>query len=167
MKLLKANLLKGYREVADAFVSVADDAPLPDGPVIVSLKRFLAERDALLAQPHALGAQLDTADDPEVLGGDVHQLAVVAIRMPLFKDGRVFSRARALRTRMRYRGEIRATGHFLIDQIAFMQRVGIDAFELPDAISIGDALAATRAISDVYQPAPDHRRTIREMRAAP
>ena len=60
-------LLKDGREVADPFVTVADDAPLPDAPVIVSLKRFLASKDALLAQPFALGVAL-TVPAEQALG---------------------------------------------------------------------------------------------------
>lgn len=159
-------LLKGGREIADAFVTVADDAPLPGSPVIVSLKRFRAERDALLAHTHPLGIELTTADNPETLGEDVHRFAVIAIKLPLFKDGRVFSWARVLRARLHFTGEIRATGHFLIDQIAFLQRVGVDAFDLPPHISIADALTASRAITQVYQPSTDRRRTIWQFRLA-
>lgn len=159
-------VLKYGRETADPFLAVADDAPLPDTPAIVSLKRFRAERDALLTRAQPLGVELTTADNPEALGDDVHRLAVVAIKLPLFKDGRVFSWARVLRTRMRFTGEIRATGHFLIDQIAFMTRVGVDAFDLPPHISVAEAIAATRAITQVYQASTDHRRTIWQMRTA-
>ena len=158
-------LLRHAREAADSFTTIPDDAPLPDAPVIVSLKRFHAEHDALLARTHPLGVELTTADNPETLGDDVRRLAVIAIKLPLFKDGRVFSWARVLRTRMRYAGEIRATGHFLSDQIAFMQRVGVDAFDLPPHISVAEALAASRAISQVYQSSTDHRRTIWQMRS--
>ena len=153
-------LLKGGRETADAFVTVADETPLHYGPAIVSLKRFLAEKDMLLVHPFALGVILEPGDRPEAFGDNVHFLALIALRFPLFKDGRVFSQARVLRTRLRYTGELRATGHFLIDQIAFLMRVGVDAFDLPPRISVADAVAAARAISDVYQPAPDDRRPI-------
>lgn len=158
-------LLKNGREAQDAFATVADGAPLPYGPAIVSLKRFQSEKGALMAHPFALGVVLETSENPEVLGDDVHLLAVVVLKFPLFKDGRVFSHARVLRTRMHFTGEIRAVGHFLIDQIAFLARVGVDAFDLPPHVTIADAIAASRAITDVYQPAADRRRTIREMRA--
>ena len=35
-----------------------------------------------------------------------------------------------LRTRLGFTGEIRAVGDFLYDQLAFMHRVGFDAFEV-------------------------------------
>ena len=54
-------LLKAGRETEDAFVTVADDAPLPTAPMIVSLKRYQAQRIALLEQPFALGVALDTS----------------------------------------------------------------------------------------------------------
>ena len=39
----------GAAVIEDRFTRVDDDAALPDGDVIVSLGRFQAERDALLA----------------------------------------------------------------------------------------------------------------------
>ena len=48
---------------------MADDAPLPDGAAIVSLKRFEAERESLLARNAKLGVKLAASDSPETLGG--------------------------------------------------------------------------------------------------
>ena len=50
----------------------------------------------------------------------MHRLSVIVLEFPKFRDGRGFSWARMLRTRLGFTGEIRATGHFLYDQLAFM-----------------------------------------------
>lgn len=158
-------LVKNGKYADDAFTVADDDAGLPEGkPVIVSLKRFLAEKDGLLARKAPLGVKLETADSPESLGEDVQRLAVVLIAIPYFKDGRVFSQARVLRTRMHYKGEIRVTGHFLRDQIAFLARVGVDAFDLSQNLSPDDIQAALTEFSGVYQHSVDGKKSIWDLR---
>ena len=148
-----------------AYVAVADGEPLPaDGPVIVSLKRFQAERDLLLARGEKLGLRLDASESPEQIGADVHKLALIVLHVPYFRDGRAYSWARLLRTRLGYKGEIRVSGHYLRDQIAFLARVGVDAFVLTEKLSAGDVEAALREFSNVYQPSVDGRVTIGDLR---
>jgi uncharacterized protein (DUF934 family) len=56
---------------------------------------------------------------------------------------------------MGYRGELRATGGVLQDQVAFMLRCGFDSFE-SEQQGFGDALARARTLfSVVYRPAED------------
>jgi len=157
-------LIKNGEIVEDSFTTVADDAPLPLNGTIVSMSRFKAERDTLMARNSPLGVCLKSSESPEALGEDVHRLALVVLEFPGFRDGRPFSWARILRTRMNYIGEIRATGHFLYDQVAFLRRVGVDAFDLPQSISIAQFNRALREISYVYQPAPDGRHSIAVLR---
>ncbi len=154
------------RIVDDIFTTLADGEPLPDGPVIVSLKRFLAEKDGLLARAHPLGVRLETAESPELLGPELHRLAAVALHVHHFRDGRHFSWARLLRTRLDYRGEVRIGGHVLKDQIAFYARVGVNVFDLAQNIALRDIEAALSEISQVYQPSVDGRPTIQDLRAA-
>ena len=149
-----------------AFVTVADADPLPgDGPVIVSLKRFQSERDLLLARGEKLGLRLDASESPEFIGGDVHKLALIVLQVPYFRDGRAFSWARLLRTRLGYKGELRVTGHVLRDQITFYARVGVDSFDLPRPVTEADIAAAQAEMSNVYQPSVDGRETIWDLRA--
>lgn len=55
---------------------------------------------------------------------------LVLLRLDVFSDGRAFSQARLLRVRLNFRGDIRAVGDVVPDQIEFMQRCGINQFEL-------------------------------------
>jgi uncharacterized protein (DUF934 family) len=148
----------------DPFETIADDVALPANGTIVSLARFHKDREELLARNAPLGVRLKSEDSPEALGDDVHRLSVVVLEFPKFRDGRAFSWARMLRTRMGYTGEIRAVGHFLYDQLAFMHRVGIDAFEVPENITVEDYRRALAEMTDVYQPSADGRKTIRQLR---
>ena len=158
-------LIKDGKYAHDPFVAAADDVPLPAGPAVVSLSRFLAERETLLARNASLGVRLKAEESPDALGDDAQRLSLVVLEFPKFRDGRAFSWARMLRTRLGYRGEIRATGDFLYDQLAFMSRVGIDAFEVPDKITPEMLKRALHEMRFVYQPSADGRKTIRQLRA--
>ena len=160
-----SKLLKSGAFAADTFASVADDAALPDGPVIVSLARFNKEREHLLERNTPLGVKLKSDENPQLLGDDVNRLSLVALEFPKFRDGRAFSWARVLRTRLNFTGEIRAVGDFLFDQMNYQHRVGFDAWEVPDDFRIEQFAAALAEMTNVYQPSADGKKTIRELRA--
>jgi len=160
MPLIKNGIL-----VEDHFETIADDAPFPTNGSIVSLARFHKDRETLLARNALLGVRLKSGESPEALGEDVLRLSVIVLEFPKFRDGRAFSWARMLRTRLGFTGEIRAVGHFLYDQLAFMHRVGIDAFEVPENITLPEFHRALGEMTDVYQPSADGRKTIRQLRA--
>ena len=148
------------------FVTVADADPLPAaGLVIVSLKRFQNERDLLLTRGDRLGLRLDASESPELVGDDIHKLALIVLHVPYFRDGRAFSWARLLRTRLGYKGELRVSGHVLRDQITFYARVGVDSFDLPRPVTEADIAAVQAEMSNVYQPSVDGRKTIWDLRA--
>jgi uncharacterized protein (DUF934 family) len=151
---------------ADPFVRVADDAALPpEGGAIVTLARFRKDREVLLARNAPIGVQLKSSESPEELGDDVHRLSVVVIEFPAFRDGRGFSWARMLRTRLNFTGEVRATGDFLYDQINYLHRTGFNAFEVRDGFTLDAFNRALGEMSNVYQPSADGRKTIRDLRA--
>src|ERR1700761_5803653 len=140
----------------DAFVTVADDAPLPEeGGAIVSLSRFRKDRDTLLARNTPIGVRLKAEESPEQLGEDVDRFSVVALEFPKFRDGRAFSWARQLRARLHFQGEVRAVGDFLYDQIAYQHRVGFNAWEVPESFKTDDLHRALGEIRNVYQPSAD------------
>ncbi len=153
-------------EAEDGFVAVADDAALPeDGGAIVSLARFIKDRDTLLARNAPIGVRLKPDETPEGLGPDLARLSVVVLEFPKFADGRGFSWARMLRTRLGYAGEVRAAGDFLYDQIAYLVRVGCDGFDPTHPLTADDFNRALSEMSYVYQPSTDGKKTIRELRA--
>jgi uncharacterized protein (DUF934 family) len=159
-----ATLIRNGAPAADPYTTVGDDAPLPDGAAIVSLTRLRRDRDTLLERNTPLGVRLASDQSPEALGIDLERLSLVVLEFPRFRDGRPFSWARMLRTRLRFDGEVRAAGDYLYDQLAFMVRVGFDAFELPAAITPALFRRAMTEITNVYQPSADGRKTIRQMR---
>jgi len=158
-------LLKNGRIVSDAWQEIGDDAPLPsDGAIVVSLARFKAEPDRLAGRDGALGVRLRNTDDARALADHVGRLGLIVLEFPKYTDGRAYSQARILREELGYAGELRAAGNVLLDQLAFMQRCGIDAFDMarPDAeLAWRKALGAFDAF---YQPAGDGRATVFEQR---
>jgi uncharacterized protein (DUF934 family) len=149
------SVIKNRQIIEDRWQHLADDAELSVGPVIVSLARWRRERVALLARGEPVGVRLPNTVDPAELAEDLPRLAVVALEFPKFADGRAYSQARLLRERYGYRGEIRAVGDVLRDQLFFMARSGFNAFELRVDRSLEDALEAFGEFSDSYQPAAD------------
>ena len=158
-------LIKSGAYAQDGFVPVSDDAALPDGAVIVSLARFQKDRDALLARNTPIGVKLQANENPELLGADINHFSLIALEFPKFRDGRAFSWARMLRTRLGFTGEIRAVGDFLYDQVNYQHRVGFDAWEVPDHFTIEMFNRALSEMTNVYQPSTDGKKTIRELRA--
>lgn len=158
-------LIKQGVFAVDPYAAVTDEAPLPEGPVLVSLARFEKERETLLARNVPLGVKLKSDENPERLGADVNRLSLVVLEYPKFRDGRAFSWARMLRTRLGFTGEIRAVGDFLYDQVNYQHRVGFDAWEVPDHFTLEMFQRALTEMTYVYQPSSDGRKTIRDLRA--
>lgn len=151
-------IIRNRKVVDDDFVHLADDASLPDGAnVIVSLDRWRSERDALVAHAGKVGVTLANTVDPREIAGDLDQLAVVAVDFPIYRDGRGFSIGRLLRERLGYKGEIRAVGNVLRDQILFMERCGFDAYEVQEGKDLARALEGFDDFSVTYQDAIDGR----------
>jgi len=65
----------------------------------------------------------------------------IDLHFPKFTDGRAYSQAFLLRRRLGFKGEIRATGDVLIDQLVAMARTGFDVAVLREGL---DATAAQR-----------------------
>ena len=57
-----SKLIKSGAFAQDVYAPVADDAPLPQGAVIVSLARFQKDRDALLARNTPVGIRLQASE---------------------------------------------------------------------------------------------------------
>ncbi len=100
--------------------------------------------DALLLQP---------ADDPRVLDGKLADTNLIGVDFPRLNDGRGYSHATWLRSRLGYRGRLRAVGQVTADQVFAMARVGFDSFALRDDQDPDVAIAALETFSTNYQDA--------------
>lgn len=124
------------------------------GPVFVAMARFLAERDALLGRAGLLGLMLEPDDRLDDVAADLPRFAAIAVRFPKYADGRGYSLARLLRDRHGYRGELRAIGDILLDQVAHFFRVGFDTLAIEHGPTRARLLAGEHLCQPVfYQPA--------------
>lgn len=147
--------------VDDGFVRVPDGTEIPaSGDIIVSLDRYRELRSALSGRNGRVGVQLRSDQEAKLVADLLPELALVAIEFPGFKDGRGYTTARLLRERFGYKGEIRAVGDVLRDQLYFMERCGFTAYELKPGKDIQGALQAFAEFSVTYQGATDDPRPL-------
>lgn len=102
--------------------------------------------------PSQTAVEVTTADDITPLLARVDQLSLIAVHFADFNDGRGFTIARRLRD-SGFRGELRATGDYILDQLQFLSRCGFDAFQLPEGVDIEQARDSLHEFSVFYQPA--------------
>jgi uncharacterized protein (DUF934 family) len=76
------------------------------------------------AATEAESQRLVIANDTDPREADLNGIAVIELHFPKFSDGRAFSQAFLLHRRLGFKGQIRATGDVLIDQLVQMQRSG-------------------------------------------
>lgn len=126
---------------------------LPAGPIIVPRDYWLAQRDALLARGD-VGVWLSSEQPPAPLAGDLARLPVIAIDFPAFTDGRGFSYGRTLREQLGYKGEVRAIGQFIRDQLYYLSRCGFDAYAIETA-DPEKSVASLYDFDDAYSAAID------------
>jgi uncharacterized protein (DUF934 family) len=155
----------GAALIADRFTRMNDEEGLPtSGGVLVSLARFEAEKESLFARNGEFGVWLASSESPKSLAEDLDKIALVALDFPVFSDGRAFTSARLLRERYAYKGEVRAVGDVLCEQLAFMLRSGFDTFEMASERAIEEFKAVVKEVRVVYQPTGDGRSTAIEER---
>ena len=104
-------------------------APAPRAHALLSLGQWHAVRDHWPVDL-PVGVALANTDAVGELAADLHRLALVTLEFPKWTDGRAYSQARLLRGRLRYVGELRATGQVVIDMLPLLQRTGFDAAAL-------------------------------------
>ena len=154
-------LVKNGELFESSFTDVSSAAEITaSGPVIVSLEQWRAQRETLLARGTPLGIRLRSDQPPELIAADLAHFAVVALEFPKFRDGRAYSYARLLRERYGYKGELRAVGEVLTDQLFYMLRCGFDSFQLADGKDVKAALEAFHTFSVTYQGATDDGRPL-------
>lgn len=81
----------------------------------------------------------------------IAQASVIELNFPVFSDGRAFSQAVQLRKRLGFRGDIRATGDVLIDQLLQMQRSGFSSAVLRADQSAEHGRKLLAHYADFYQ----------------
>jgi len=156
-------IIKDREIIKDNWLHLDDEAELIAGNFTVSLARWQAEHESISRHESGLGLRL-TGDDPlEEIVPDLAKFSLIVLNFPAFTDGRCYSFARLLRDRYGYKGEIRAQGDILHDQLFYMTQCGINSFEMTNQQRIADAMPAFDDFSESYQttvlkPDPLYRR---------
>ena len=157
------NIIKNRTVIADDWSVLrlnegesADSVSIPAGKVIVPFGVWQAQR-AQLQDRAEVGIWLSSDSPAEVVKDDLAHFAAIAVDFPKFTDGRGYSIAYNLRTRLHYNGELRAIGDVLRDQLFYMQRVGFDAFAVRADKDINDALKGLTDFSEKYQTSWDEK----------
>lgn len=164
------NLLKLGDDTAclvpdDGWTLIRDpDGELPPGPLILPLARWLVEQAT--QPPHRMSLHsvwLGPDDEVEDLRPWLYRVPMIALDFPSFRDGRAYSQAYLLRTRMGWEGELRAIGDVLRDQLSHMRQCGFTSFAIREDKSSEDALKGLSGMSVLYgrsviEPRPLFRR---------
>jgi uncharacterized protein (DUF934 family) len=103
------------------------------------MKIISAQEHQVVQSPAFIALANDV--DPRTL--DLNGITRIDLQFPAFTDGRAYSQAFLLRRRLRFAGELRATGDVLIDQLLPMQRTGFDVAVLKEGV---DPSAAQRQL---------------------
>jgi len=139
---------------ADSWRGLAADEVIPqDGHVILSLAQWEKHQAAQTANS-PLGLLVPPDKRLSQLAIDFSRFSVIALEFPKYTDGRAYSMARQLRGDHHFKGELRATGDVLFDQLQLMMRCGFDTFEIDDAATIKLLESGhTAPLTHFYQPA--------------
>jgi uncharacterized protein (DUF934 family) len=172
MNMSKNLIIKGREVVEDDWqvlrlAEPVDGAPVhdpatvsvPAGKFIVPLSLWLVQREVLSARTAAgeIAVWIASDERPETLKDLLDQFPLIAVDFPKFTDGRGYSIAYNLRTRLGWAGELRAVGDVLRDQLFSMQRVGFDAYSVRSDRDVHDALKGLSDFSETYQASVDQK----------
>jgi uncharacterized protein (DUF934 family) len=109
-------------------------------------------------QPEQALNVLVLANDADVMEVELEGVDRVELAFPKFTDGRAYSQAYLLRRRRGFRGDIRATGDVLIDQLVQMQRTGFSSAVLKPGKDPAEAARQFARFAGFYQAdATEHR----------
>lgn len=145
----------------DPWQYIRDDQEVPArGDVVVGFARFDRDNQDYEAREGRFALRIDPEDDLLQVITHLPKVELICVSFPKFGDGRGYSKARLLRERFGYRGELRAVGEVLTDQIFYLSRCGFDSFELAPGKDVSAALRAFEDFSVTYQGATDEPRPL-------
>ncbi|UXN61784.1 DUF934 domain-containing protein [Phyllobacterium zundukense] len=144
---------EGFREdpyVIAETLEEAGDAPA----VILPLGVWLGLTEEIRnASNRKIGVLVAPGESIEPLLPLLDSIPVIALQFPAFNDGRSYSKAELIKNQHHFKGELRAVGDVLIDQVAYMLRTGFDTMKVNHAVTLNRL--AGHNLHDVpgyYQP---------------
>lgn len=133
----------------------ASAVAVPAGQVLIPVSVWLAQKEQLQSRTD-IGVWFDSDEAADLIADDANRFAVIGVSFPLFMDGRSFSTARLLRERYGFKGELRAVGNFIRDQLCYLRRCGVNAFAFanPEA-DLEEAVKSLADLQEYYQASVD------------
>ena len=150
-------IIKDSQVVNDDWLIVeATETGIPEGVSLLLPFTLWQTHSNTLAHRKDIGVWFDSEEMPTAEDANaLNALPLIAIRFPVFTDGRGFSIARLLRERFHYTGELRAFGYVLRDQLCYMKRCGFNSFVLQEHANIEAAAESLRDFTEFYQTSVD------------
>jgi len=112
------------------------------------------------------GVLIQKEEELELIAPYLASITMIALTFKDFKDGRAYSLAYLLRTRFHFKGDLRAVGDVMRDQLSLMRQCGFTSFVIKEGKDPFDALKGIKGLSVTYSgsvsnPAPLFKRVRR------
>ena len=127
---------------------LAANSNLNSNNILVPLQQYI---DNQVLQQTSIGVWLSSDTDINLVKPFIESIPIIAFNFETFRDGRAYSNAYLLKTRLGYKGIIRAIGDVLRDQLAYMARCGFNEFAVRSDKDINDAIKGFIDFSQNYQ----------------
>jgi uncharacterized protein (DUF934 family) len=129
------------------------EADLTQANIMIPAQLWLDNKEALAERKDV---SIWLAGDSDLSAFEnLDNFEAIGINFPAFADGRGYSLARLVSERLNFKGEIRAIGDVLIDQLFFMKRCGFTSYLLKEGLDADKALNYFSTFTDPYQLAAD------------
>ncbi len=151
------------RQIKNIDWEISDDLDA-EGNLIFTYDFYVENREPLLTRSGKTGVILNGEIPVESIAADLTVLDLVALDFTNYVDGRCFSHARLLKDAHQYHGEILAIGDIIRDQVAHLERCGVDMIKFTDHRNKEDALKAFEEFSTPYQSSQDSQISIPQLR---
>jgi uncharacterized protein (DUF934 family) len=103
------------------------------------------------AQAATSALALPNDADPLAYALEIAGATRVELHFPAFTDGRAYSQAYLVRRRLGFKGDLRATGDVLVDQLQQMERMGFSSAVLKEGTDNEDAQRQLERYAAFYQ----------------
>ncbi len=134
----------------DPWQPLSDDGVRAAGHLLLTHEQWSSRRGEF-EHAQQFGLIVPNTLEVELLHDDLPHLQLIALQFPKWTDGRAYSQARLLRARLRFSGEVRATGEVLVDMLPLLHRSGFDAVLMRADQSLDVAQRALRFFAGHYQ----------------
>jgi uncharacterized protein (DUF934 family) len=157
-------VLRRREIVEDAWRDWSPGAPVASARAdsIVPWSELAARAAEWSARAAPRAVRIAPADKIEELEPYLAAFALVAVEFPSAGEGRGYTQGRLLRTRLGFKGELRAVGAGVKrDLIGLLARCGFDAFDVAPGESLEECRAALHRYSVAYQADPQNSLSLR------